>query len=142
MGVLVHAAPFAELPPRRFHDIVRLRESVFVVEQDCPYHELDGRDVLSDTLHLWIEEGDEVVCYLRLYPGSDADWIGRVVTAADHRGRGLAAHLLRDALRRAGRPVRLSAQTRLAGWYERFGFLSCGPDFEEDGIMHTPMRLA
>lgn len=141
MDALVHAASFAELPARRFHDIVRLRESVFVVEQACPYHELDGRDVLDDTLHLWIEDGEDVVCYLRLYPGDGADWIGRVVTAADHRGRGLAGHLVRSALDRAGRPVRLSAQSRLADWYQRLGFAACGPDFEEDGILHTPMRL-
>ena len=138
----VRVAPFAGLSAARFHDIVRLRLSVFVVEQRCSYDELDGRDVLADTLHMWIEDGGAVVAYLRLYPGpEDADWIGRVVTAPAYRGRGLGGRLVAAALERARRPVRISAQARLAPWYAAFGFVPCGPDFDEDGILHTPMRL-
>ena len=119
-----------------------MRVDTFVVEQDCPYPELDGRDALPDTRHLWFEEGGQVVAYLRLYPGDeDATWIGRVVTAAEHRGRGLGALLMRRALELAPPPVRISAQARLAGWYAALGFVRCGPDFIEDGIPHTPMVL-
>ena len=131
-----------ELSARVFHDIVRLRVDTFIVEQDCAYPELDGRDVLAETRHLWVEDGGRVVAYLRLYPGpEEATWIGRVVTEAAHRGRGLGADLMRRALEMAPRPVRISAQARLADWYARFGFARCGPDFIEDGIPHTPMRL-
>jgi ElaA protein len=138
----VHAAPFDDLNARSFHDIVRLRLDTFVVEQECPYRELDGRDILPTTQHIWIEEEGEVVSYLRLYPGTDgADWIGRVVTAAGHRNRGLGAVLVRHTLSVAGRPVRISAQARLQRWYESFGFQRCGEDFLEDGIPHTPMVL-
>jgi ElaA protein len=138
----VRVARFDELDARTFHDIVRLRLDTFVVEQDCPYHELDGRDLLPTTKHLWVEEDGEVVSYLRLYPGAeDAAWIGRVVTAAEHRGRGLGALLMRRALALVGRPVRLSAQARLESWYGGFGFTRCGDDFLEDGIPHTPMVL-
>lgn len=138
----VNSARFVELSARTFHDIVRLRLDAFIVEQDCPYHELDGRDVLPDTVHVWAEDGGEVVSYLRMYPGDDRDtWIGRVVTAPSHRNRGIGAQVMNAALAMASRPVRISAQTRLQDWYARLGFVRCGDDFIEDGIPHTPMRL-
>jgi ElaA protein len=138
----VLTAPFAELTARTFHDIVRLRLDTFIVEQDCPYHELDGIDLLPTTIHLWVEDEGSVVSYARAYPGAeDAMWIGRVVTAPSHRHRGLGGLVMVRALAVVGRPVRISAQARLEPWYGGFGFVRCGPDFDEDGIRHTPMRL-
>ena len=138
----LRTAGFDELPARIFHDIVRLRVDTFVVEQRCPYPELDGRDVLAATRHVWLEDGGEVLGYLRTYPGADgATWIGRVVTAPRHRGRGIGARLMQSALAASARPVLINAQSRLAGWYAGFGFTACGDDFVEDGIRHTPMRL-
>lgn len=138
----IRAAGVDGLTVRTFHDIVRLRLEVFVVEQGCPYPELDGRDLLATTQHVWIEESGEVVSYLRVYPGADGStWIGRVVTAAGHRRRGLGAALMDHALALATRPVRISAQAQLEGWYAAFGFRRCGEDFLEDGIPHTPMIL-
>lgn len=138
----VHSARFDDLSARTFHDIVRLRLDTFVVEQGCAYHELDGRDLLPTTEHAWIEVDGELVCYLRVYPRADGTTsIGRVVTAAKHRGRGLATLLMRRALEGADRPVRIDAQAHLADWYAGLGFERCGPDFDEDGIVHTPMRL-
>jgi ElaA protein len=141
-GQSLHIARFADLGARTFHDIVRLRLDTFVVEQACAYHELDGRDVLPSTEHAWIEIDGEIVCYLRVYAGADRTTsIGRVVTATRHRGRGLASLLINHALASSGRPVRLDAQAQLADWYSTLGFERCGPDFVEDGIVHTPMRL-
>ena len=138
----VHAAPFDKLSARTFHDIVQLRLDTFIVEQNCPYHELDGRDILSTTLHVWIEDGGVVVSYARLYPGDeDTTWIGRVVTAPSHRNRGLGSRVMGHAIGLAGCPLRISAQSQLGAWYAGFGFASCGPDFIEDGIPHTPMQL-
>jgi ElaA protein len=138
----IHVARFAELSARTFHDIVRLRLDTFVVEQGCPYHELDGLDVLDTTEHVWIEDEAVPVSYLRSYPGpGGARWLGRVVTAPSHRGRGLGTLLVRDALDRATGPVRIAAQARLTPWYGSLGFERCGPDYVEDGIDHTPMRL-
>jgi ElaA protein len=138
----VRVARFDELDARTFHDIVRLRVDTFVVEQECPYPELDGRDILPTTQHVWIEEDGEVVAYLRLYAGADdAAWIGRVVTATGHRGRGLGALLMRRALALVERPVHIYSQARLEQWYGRFGFARCGDDFLLDDMLHTPMVL-
>jgi len=138
----------ALIDPLRLYDLLRLRVDVFVVEQECAYPELDGRDVETDAVMLWAEEDDTVLATVRLLVdhaddgdgSADALRIGRVATAAAARGRGLAADLMRLALDRAeGRLVRLDAQAHLEGWYARFGFVVDGPGFLEDGIPHVPM---
>jgi ElaA protein len=124
--------------------ILRLRCDVFVVEQQCPYPELDGRDLEPGTRHLWVEAQDgTVAAYLRILEDADGSArIGRVVTAKACRGRGLAANLLAEALEFIGpdRPVVLDAQTTATGVYERHGFEITGPPYDEDGIEHVPMR--
>ena len=142
----VVSAPFAELDVRTFHDIVRLRCDVFVVEQACIYPELDGRDVEPGTLHHWIEgdgtEGDGIDAYARSLAEPDGSRrIGRVVTAPAARGRGLAGRLIGQILDELDGTLVLDAQSHLAGWYERFGFAIDGDEFVEDGIPHVPMRL-
>lgn len=140
---VVHAARFADLTPHLLYALLRLRVDVFVVEQECPYPELDGRDTEPTTEHLWLEAGGRPVATLRLLagaPGTGEMVIGRVATDQEHRGRGYAAALVREGLRRAGhRPVRIGAQAHLEEWYGRFGFARCGPDYLEDGIPHLPM---
>jgi ElaA protein len=135
-------ARFAELDPATLYALLRLRTDVFVVEQACPYPELDGRDTEPGTLHVWTSDETGPAAYLRVLEEPDGGVrLGRVCTRADVRGRGLAAGLVRDALGRVrGRPVSLHAQTHLAGWYRRFGFVVSAPEYVEDGIPHTPMR--
>lgn len=136
----VRAASFSELDPRTAYLLWQLRESVFVVEQDCPYQELDGRDLEAATRHLWMERDGRPVAYLRVLEDGTHARIGRVLVAGDHRGHGLAETLMRAALDELGeRPVRLDAQSYLARWYERFGFEVTGPEFLDDGIPHLPM---
>ena len=130
-----------EMTPRQLHDLLKLRIDVFVVEQECAYPELDGRDPAPGTRHLWIEQDGAILTALRILDDGAAWRIGRVVTRADARGAGLSAALLQAALERcAGRPVVLDAQARLEPWYARFGFEPAGPQFDEDGIAHVPMR--
>lgn len=138
----VHAASFAQLDPRTAYLLWRLRSAVFVVEQDCPYLDLDGRDLEPATVHLWVEDADGApVGTLRLLDDGDVARIGRVVVDAAHRGRGVAAVLMRAALDRVGdRPCVLDAQAHLEDWYARFGFVADGPEFVEDAIPHVPMR--
>jgi ElaA protein len=139
----VRHAPWAALDPATLHDVVRLRVDVFVVEQACPYPELDGRDVEPGTEHVWVAAaGLPVAAYLRVLAEPDgARRVGRVVTHPSARGRGLAALLLSDVLsRHADVPLVLDAQAHLEAWYARFGFAATGPAFDEDGIAHVPMR--
>jgi ElaA protein len=139
----VRNAATAALDGVTLYRILRLRVDVFIVEQRCPYPDLDGRDLEPAARQLWVESGAEVAATLRLLADPDGRWrIGRVATAPGFRGRGLAAALMSEALSLAsGADVVLDAQSYLAGWYERFGFVADGPEFVEDGIPHVPMLL-
>lgn len=137
---VVHVACFDELDPRTAYSLWQLRCAVFVVEQDCPYLDLDGRDLEPSTRHVWAADGETPVGYLRILDGKDGRRIGRVVVAGSHRGRGLAETLMRRAVDLIGeRPSRLDAQSYLAQWYTRFGYHQTGPEFLDDGIPHVPM---
>lgn len=137
----VRAATFAELPAETAYRLWALRSRVFVVEQDCPYLDLDGRDTDPSARHLWVERGGVPVATLRLLSEEGVLRIGRVATVAEHRGSGLAAALVDAALALAvEHDVVLDAQSHLVDWYARFGFEPSGRGFLEDGIPHTPMR--
>jgi predicted GNAT family N-acyltransferase len=134
-------ARFAELTPCEVHGLFRLRVDVFVVEQECPYPELDGRDVEPATVHLWLEAGGEIAATIRVLDDGASRAIGRVATASAFRGQGLAARLIEEGIALCGDvPITLGAQAHLEGWYERFGFRRSGPGYVEDGIPHVPMR--
>ncbi len=133
-------ARFADLTAAEVYGLCRLRVDVFVVEQECPYPELDGRDTEPGTEHLWFEADGVPVATLRVLDDGTARAIGRVATAAGWRGSGLAARLVEEALSSYGDgPLHLGAQAPLEGWYERFGFRRSGPGYVEDGIPHVPM---
>src|SRR5919107_115618 len=134
-------AAFAELTPFELYGLCRLRVDVFVVEQECPYPELDGRDAEPETVHLWFERDGEVAATIRVLDDGATRAIGRVATAAGFRGRGLAARLMEEGIALcAGSPITLGAQAYLEDWYGRFGFVTSGPGYVEDGIPHVPMR--
>jgi ElaA protein len=139
----VRVATFAELTPLQLYRILKLRADVFVVEQDCVYPDIDDRDLEPDARHMWIEEDDIVVAYLRVVaePPGGVWRIGRVVTAARARGEGHASGLVQRALALTQGPVVLAAQSYLVEWYSSLGFQVDGPEFLDDGIPHTPMRL-
>ena len=142
-GPTVLVAAFDELPTRTAYDVWRLRQDVFVVEQACPYPDLDGRDLEEATRHVVLLHDGRVVGTLRVL--DDGGWarIGRVVLAREGRGRGLAVLLMDRAMDVVGdREARLDAQAPLAGFYAGWGFEVSGPEFDEDGITHVPMRRA
>ena len=155
------------LDTRTFYRIAQLRERVFVVEQACAYLELDGRDLEPETVQIWAETNTgEIAATVRVLvgrthdprhpfadrtteegdashgrPGQPVQVIGRVVTAPDWRGSGVASALMNEAITACeGAAIELDAQSHLTGWYERFGFAPNGPEYVEDGIPHTPMR--
>ncbi|MBT8240001.1 MAG: GNAT family N-acetyltransferase [Acidimicrobiia bacterium] len=138
----VNVVPGSDLTAAQLHDLLRLRVKVFVVEQACPYPELDGRDLEPGTTHLWVEIDGEVAATLRLLTDPDFNRIGRVATAVAHRGAGHAAALMNRAIELCEGPIQLDAQTYLKNWYQDFGFVQNGEEFIEDGIPHVPMRRA
>jgi ElaA protein len=140
----LHEAGFDELTTGTLYALLRLRVDVFVVEQHCPYPELDGRDTEPGTRHLWTARDGVPVGYLRILVEPDGGArIGRVCVATSERGTGLARRLMVAALGRLGdHPVTLHAQAHLTGFYASLGFAPSGPEYVEDGIPHVPMTRA
>jgi ElaA protein len=140
--VEARVASFRDLDTTTLYALLKLRVEVFVVEQKCPYPELDGRDTEPGARHLWLACDRLPLAYLRiLTEAGGVERIGRVAVARDSRGAGHASRLIEQALAVVGnRPCVLDAQAHLAGFYTRFGFAATGPEFIEDGIPHVPMR--
>lgn len=133
----------SELTPAELYALLRLRVDVFVVEQQCPYPELDGRDLDADTRHVWATSSDgRIVGCLRVLREDDGVLrIGRVCTADFARGTGLGGRLMRTAMELVGdSECVLDAQTYATGFYAKFGFEPEGEVFLEDGIPHITMR--
>ena len=140
---------FSELTPEDLYAVVRLREAVFIVEQNCAYPDADGRDPNAWHLLGWVQGPTEkaLVAYARVFePGAryDEGSIGRVVTAPEVRGTGVGKALMAEALRRIeslapGQPIKIAAQRRLEDFYLRLGFRIVSAPYEEDGIIHVDM---
>lgn len=124
--------------------LLKLRVDVFVVEQNCPYPELDGKD--DRALHLMLKRGGEIIAAARIFPPHDdvPAKIGRVVVSPAHRGERLGEALMREALKTCAErfqdtPVFLSAQSHLQRFYGSFGFKPVSDEYLEDGIAHVDM---
>ena len=134
---------FSELTNEDLYGILRLRAEVFVVEQDCPYQDLDGNDLKAT--HLFVLENSEVVACLRVFLKEDGNaTIGRVVTAGKVRGTGLGKKMMLEGIgiskRLFGRtPIVIHAQCQARGFYEKCGFVVSSGKFLEDGIPHVEM---
>ncbi len=130
-----------DLTASQLYELLTLRVDVFVVEQNCPYQETDGQDLLSSTEHLWFSDSIGITAALRILAHPAGRKIGRVATRGDRRGSGLASQLMDAALIHLG-PVEvyLDAQTHLRSFYERLGFALDGDEFSEDDIPHLPMK--
>ena len=136
---------FKDLSLDEFHDIIQLRETVFVVEQDCPYLDVDGKD--KEALHVFGEyEGNIVATTRILKPGKSYNEvaIGRVVTSPAVRGMGMGKQLMEASMKFVIEhfgdvPVRISAQTYLLEYYKLFGFIETGKEYLEDNIPHLEM---
>ncbi len=138
---------FSKLCTEELFDIYKARVAVFVVEQNCPYQEIDGTDKRS--LHIWLKGEDrELLSYLRLFRKDEETLqIGRVLSVK--RKCGYAEKVMRAALEKANeislsdgrtKEIYLEAQTYAVPFYEKFGFKTYGDEFLEDGIPHICMR--
>jgi ElaA protein len=141
-------APFSELSLHALYAILALRSEVFVVEQDCPYQDHDGKD--AESLHLWYASAQgDLLAYARLLPPGlsyPEAGIGRVVTAPSVRRTGLGKELMRVAIEKTcnhwpGEDIVIMAQCYLLDFYSRLGFVTEREEFLEDGIPHRWMRL-
>lgn len=145
MTVALRRSWSKDLDATTLYELLKLRVEVFVVEQAIPYPELDGRDLLAETRHFWLEgPAGEVISTLRLmeeHPGGEKSFrIGRVCTKRSARGHGHTNRLLQAALAEVGDDAcRINAQTYLAEMYSRHGFVQDGDEFLDDGIPHLPM---
>ncbi len=136
---------FSQLTTQELYEALRLRAQVFVVEQDCVYQDLDGKDQLA--YHVMGRTGDRLVAYTRIFaPGhycKDAS-IGRVVVAPEARGRNYGKAIMKASIqgleaRFGPLPIHISAQTHLQGFYSELGFVAEGDGYLEDGIPHIAM---
>ncbi len=139
---------FDELSVHELHDILQLRINVFVVEQDCPYPELDGKDMMAYHFYAITEDGSEkVVAYTRIFAPGDyykEAAIGRVVVHQNYRKDGLGNELMSRSVQQIEslfnvKTIKIGAQTYLQKFYESLGFESTGQNYIEDGIPHMYM---
>lgn len=144
---MLHRSWSADLTTTTLYALLRLRVDVFVVEQACPYPELDGRDLEPGTRHYWIAADDGTVAStLRVLedpPTVDGEpmfRIGRVCTHRAHRGKHLSNRLMDAALADIGEHAcRVEAQAYLTEMYAAHGFVAEGAEYLEDGIPHVSM---
>lgn len=148
MTVALHRCWGRDLDAATLYELLKLRVEVFVVEQACPYPELDGRDLASQTRHFWLQEPTgEAISTLRLIEenpnGGKQFRIGRVCTKQAARGHGHTTRLMQAALADVGgHRCEINAQTYLIEMYSRHGFVVDGDEFLEDDIPHVPMVRA
>lgn len=130
-----------ELTTAELYAIWRIRELVFALEQNITEPDVDGRDLLPTTDHLWLEDADGITSYVRSFVEDGGRHIGRVCTRADQRSSGLSGRLMAEAHRLWGdSPIVLNAQAHLADWYAAQGYRRSGDNLWEAGIEHVPME--
>lgn len=135
---------FSELTQAQLYAALALRCEVFIVEQQCPYLDPDGKDF--DAIHLLGMKNNKLVAYLRLFPpnlSQDCITIGRVVIKGSARGQGtqIMRELLDYCTKHYPHTVLYgSAQLYLKKFYERYGFQAEGEVYDEDGILHVAMK--
>ncbi|WP_172196791.1 GNAT family N-acetyltransferase [Saccharibacillus qingshengii] len=142
-----HLKSFEQLSGDEVYRILRERVNVFVLEQNCLYPEIDGKDPLCH--HLFVEQDGQIAAYCRLLPPGLAypqASIGRVLVNDAFRGRGLAQELMNRAIaflsvESQPVPIKIQAQHYLEKFYGSFGFRVISDVYPEDGIPHVDMLL-
>lgn len=136
---------YNELTPDELYALLQLRSTVFVVEQDCVYQDIDGKD--KKAFHVLGFDTNELVAYTRVFKCGDYfknSSFGRVVVKPSHRNLGLGQKIIEATLSMidtfdSKTDIEISAQTYLTKFYEDFGFKQVGEGYLEDGIPHIRM---
>jgi ElaA protein len=141
-----HVRKYQDLSLDEGHDIFALRSEIFVVEQNCIYQDIDGKD--KNAVHIIGKNEKEIVAYARIFvsgePYSDFTSIGRVLVKKKSRGKSLGHHLMAFCIKflETNYPkcsIKISAQTHLEKFYYIHGFKKQGESYLEDGIPHIEM---
>ena len=135
-----------DLSKEEVEKIFSLRSEVFIVEQECPYQDVDGRDAEAD--HLLLYENNILCGYTRIFPKNtyfkEASF-GRTVVKKTQRGKGYGHTLVKQSLKylknKNENPIKISAQSYLKKFYASHGFIPKGEEYLEDNIPHTAMFL-
>ncbi|MFG6150468.1 GNAT family N-acetyltransferase [Halobacillus sp. B23F22_1] len=138
---------FEEMTKQQLYSILELRVRIFVVEQECPYQEVDGRD--EECLHLWKEENGTIQAYCRIVPPAneqDHYSIGRVLVTKEARGTGAGRELMNRAISLLRNEWEVSSiwlhgQEYLREFYKSFGFEEVSEVYLEDDIPHVDMLM-
>ena len=138
---------FEQLTVNELYDILKLRQDVFVIEQECIYPDIDDVDKTATHLFAYSEEGEGIYAYLRiLAPGVKYKEVamGRVLTSESSRGTGMGKALMAQALKVVEKEypkqaIKISAQVYLIKFYRDFRFLVVSEPYDEDGIQHIDM---
>jgi ElaA protein len=146
MNITWEIKPFSDLSAREWHNIVELRLAVFVVEQQCIYQDLDGKDPYCYHL-LGLDEQHHLIATARIVPPGlsyKEISIGRIATIESSRKLGLGHQLMKKCMSFIDGEfglvsVRISAQAHLERFYNQHGFFSTGKEYLEDGIPHIEM---
>lgn len=136
---------FSELSTAELYEIYKLRVAVFVVEQNCPYQEVDHADQVA--YHVWLQDEEEIQAYARVLPPGEVfpeAAVGRVI--AVKRKCGLGSEIVKAAIqvaksRFSAETITIEAQTYVRSLYEKLGFEPVSGEFLEDGIPHIKMQL-
>nr|WP_294773544.1 GNAT family N-acetyltransferase [uncultured Flavobacterium sp.] len=137
---------FETLSTQELYNLLQLRAEVFIVEQNCVYQDIDGKD--EKALHLIGEDNGQIVAYARLFKPHDyfeQASIGRVVVKETSRANKLGHILMREAIQVIKshfdqRKITISAQLYLKKFYESHGFIQTSEMYLEDDIPHIEMR--
>ena len=137
---------FYTLSRKEIHDLFLLRSEVFVVEQNCVYQDIDGKDEKAD--HVLVKKNTKIIAYARVLQDSDPNVvsIGRIVVSKKERGNTLGGSLLDFILKKIcekepKRRIKISAQAHLEKFYKAHGFKTKSNTYMEDGIPHISMIL-
>ena len=136
---------FNQLSPLELYDILKAREEVFIMEQECLYHDIDSKDL--EAIHIFAQEDNQVACYLRVLDKGvsyDEISIGRVMTRPAYRGQGYGEQVMEKAIDyvegvMGESKIRISAQVYLERFYVNLGFEIVSEVYLEDGIEHHEM---
>ena len=141
MNLVWYDHTFHELTAAQLYAIVRLRERVFIVEQNCVY--LDADNIDPHCRHVWAEHDSTIVAYMRVVPAGikyPEPSLGRIITAPEARGTGLGRILVERGLAMlAPQPIKIQAQAYLEAFYTSLGFARLTEPYLEDGIPHLDM---